>query len=56
MAKRARVQSESYVLSEADRYPKRMGMIKNEVDYTVMLCNERVYISLVWTVVDCGGL
>jgi len=38
---RARVQSASMYKSEADRYPKRMGMIVNEVDYEGKLSKER---------------
>jgi len=46
------------VLSEADRYPKRMGMIKNEVDHVVKLRNDRVYILrlIPCSALDCGGL
>ena len=37
-------------LSEADRYPKRMGIIKNEVDYEVKLCRDRCYIPVICSV------
>jgi len=44
MSEEHEYKSGSLYQSEADRYPKRMGMIKNEVDYVVELWEDlRIY-------------